>query len=114
MITSVTKFDDNSISYERRTFSFSDIDPTDLGPWRVITVATKQGDAFLSGIFLTTTTNRMSVKHEQNEGNVLKSLDNWSMVPFAISDNAAGDNQKRILNALKHAIELCGGKPSPF
>ena len=115
IILNEQKFTSGELDQQVYTFSFSDIDPSQLTGWRVSKVTTKDGESYNSPIFLSTPNNRPAIKHIQgyNHGH-WEDYGNGPIVLFVISDNSQRENQVRVINALKSATELCGGKPSKF
>ncbi len=73
------------------------------------------GDRFRSPIFLNTPNFRRAIDHQQRFNNdAFGDVGLTMIVSVEIGDNEAGENQARVIKALKSAIEACGGKASPF
>lgn len=97
------------------TFSFSDLDPSKLPGWSVLRIPTANGDRFVSSIYLQTPNNRNAIlQRQKNDSDPFRDLPPTSIFFFVFYDNENGDDQVRLIKAVKSAIESCGGKPSPF
>lgn len=98
------------------TFSLSDIDPFELAFRRVETLQRKVAPGYASTIWLNTTNQRKVVSQKQRLNNdEFFDRGESDIVDLVIGEYSTdGENQKRVIRALKHAIKLCGGKTSPF
>lgn len=104
-------------AYSVFTFSLSDIDPSSIKPTRIDTLPTESSNNYRSFLFLNTRNNKDAITWTYWTAPLGDDKPNIGQIPiiqFEINELPSGKNQTRINTALKHAIELCGGKSSPF
>lgn len=105
---------DSYFSQDISTFSFADLDPSQLAGWRVQKITTKNGVYYYSPMYLSTPNYRLAIKGHITSSYGEQEKPDSFLIGFKIGDNESGETQQRMLKALKSAIEVCGGKPSPF
>jgi hypothetical protein len=100
-------------------FSLTDIDPFELTAKTDTTerAFARVGAGVGHGTFiqLSTTNHRKVVEYKikwpNGDTDTASPMDSTT---FGITDGATGENGKRVIKALKHAVKLCGGKVAPF
>jgi hypothetical protein len=91
---------DGTNDYSAHTFSFAEIDPTKISG--DLSTPAASGGTIKSHIQLATRAGRATIELDQ-----IAFHDRVSGLTFEISDNESGENQAKVIGALKTLTELC-------
>jgi hypothetical protein len=85
-------------TYEAYTFSFFDLDPTQIDEWM------GSNESYIS---LKTSNGRETIREESGTPETIDSDKTTSRFVFEVSDTESGENQVKVIGTLKRLIQAC-------